>query len=142
MSGLSKRLRIVGEIRNVTGNFLIFIFLMLVKLSYTHSEEQHICQSRRWNALAVSLFWQPWLVEVQMTIRRIILIISGTETVPLQNSCQCVLLIKDNQNLAWWPTSVECPCIFATPLIKPSSKIQIPTLICQFKQSSSPCHNY
>jgi len=61
MSGLSKRLRIVGEIGKITGNFLIFVFLMLVKLSYACSEEQHICQSRRWNALAVSLFWQPWI---------------------------------------------------------------------------------
>jgi len=30
-------------------------------------------------------------LEVQAIIRRIILIISGTETVPLQNSCQSVL---------------------------------------------------
>ena len=39
LTGLSKRLRVAGEMGNVTGDFLIFVFLMLVKLSYVHSEK-------------------------------------------------------------------------------------------------------
>ena len=36
--GLSKRLRVAGEMGN-RGDFLIFVFLMLVKLSCAHSEK-------------------------------------------------------------------------------------------------------
>ena len=39
LTGFSKRLRVAGEMGNVTGDFLIFVFLMLVKLSYVHSEK-------------------------------------------------------------------------------------------------------
>ena len=58
-------------------------------------------------------------LEVQATITRIILIISGTETVPLQNnySCQCVFRQPEHCLMAY--LTVECPCIFVTPLIKP-----------------------
>ena len=39
LTGLSKRLRVAGEMGNVTDDFLIFVFLMVVKLSHVHSEK-------------------------------------------------------------------------------------------------------
>jgi len=38
IGGLSRRLRVAGEMGKVMGDFLIFVFLMLVKFSYAHSE--------------------------------------------------------------------------------------------------------
>ena len=38
IGGLSKRLRVAGEMGKVMRDFLIFVFLMLVKFSYAHSE--------------------------------------------------------------------------------------------------------
>ena len=38
-SGLSKRLRVTVEVGKVTGDFLIFVFLLLIKLSYACSEK-------------------------------------------------------------------------------------------------------
>ena len=46
-SGLSKRLRVAGEMGKVTEDFLFFIFLMLVKFSYKLSGKPAHYPSRR-----------------------------------------------------------------------------------------------